>query len=51
MRVNTCDIEDLIAQQQTGYSLEQPFYTDPEIFSYDMDRVLSPQWHYVGHVS
>ena len=44
-------IESLISRQRTGYSLEQPFYTCPEIYRLDIDRVISPQWQYVDHVS
>ena len=44
-------IEKLIERQQTGYTLEQPFYTCPEIYKLDIERVVSSQWQYVDHVS
>ena len=45
------EIESLIARQEAGYTLEQPFYTSPEIYKLDIDRVVSRQWQYVDHVS
>ena len=47
----TPEIESLIARQEVGYTLEQPFYTSPEIYKLDIDRVVSRQWQYVDHVS
>lgn len=44
-------IDELIARQKEGYSLEQPFYNDPDIFKRDMQRVLHKQWLLVDHVS
>ena len=43
--------QELIDAQRPGFTLERPFYTDPEIYRHDLDHVLSPQWHYVDHVS
>ena len=42
---------DLLRRQQPGMTLEQPFYTDPEIFEEDLDRIVARQWLYVDHVS
>ena len=45
------DIETLIARQRAGYTLEQPFYTCPEIYKLDIEHVISRQWQYVDHAS
>ena len=42
-------VDELIARQRSGFTLEQPFYRDPEIFRRDMDRVVSKSWLYVAH--
>ena len=44
-------VDELIARQQPGFTLEQPFYRDPEIFRRDMARIVSRTWLYVAHVS
>ena len=44
-------IEDLVKRQQPGFTLEQPFYRDPDIFRRDMDRVVARSWIYVTHTS
>lgn len=44
-------IDNLIARQRHGYSLEQPFYTDEAIFQRDMQRVVHKQWLLFDHVS
>lgn len=36
-------LAELIARRRPGYSLEQAFYTAPEIFRHDLDRI------YHGH--
>lgn len=41
----------LIARQKPGFSLEQPFYTDSEIFERDLAAVVAKQWLYVDHVT
>jgi phenylpropionate dioxygenase-like ring-hydroxylating dioxygenase large terminal subunit len=47
----SCTLEELVARQRPGFSLEQPFYTDPAIFELDMQRIYGRHWQYVGHVS
>ena len=32
-----------------GWSLEQPFYTDPSFFALDMEHVIARSWLFVGH--
>ena len=44
-------MQELIARQRPGYSLEQPFYVDPAIFQLDMARVYLRQWLFAGHCS
>ncbi len=44
-------LDELLGRQTPGMSLEQPFYTDPEIFEEDMERVVARQWLFVDHVS
>ena len=48
---NGVGLEELIARQRPGFSLEQPFYTDGEIFEHDVERIVAKQWLYVDHVS
>lgn len=43
------DIADLIAVRQPGWSLAQPFYTDPAILDLDMARIFRRYWLFVGH--
>lgn len=44
-------ITALIAAQPAGRSLAQSFYSDPEIFRRDVERVLMRHWLCVGHES
>ena len=43
-------MDELIARQRPGFTLEQPFYRDREIFRRDMARVVGRAWLYVAHV-
>ena len=47
----TVDLRALIARQRPGWSLEQPFYTSPEIFEIERGGWLAPQWFMLGHGS
>jgi Rieske 2Fe-2S family protein len=47
----TRNIEELIAAQRPGYSLDQRFYTDPEVYELELERVISRNWFLAGHVS
>jgi hypothetical protein len=40
----TRNIEELIAAQRPGYSLDQRFYTDPEVYELELERVISRNW-------
>ncbi len=44
-------IRKLIAAHRPGWTLAQPFYTDPAIFERELDKVFTPAWLYAGHVS
>jgi phenylpropionate dioxygenase-like ring-hydroxylating dioxygenase large terminal subunit len=41
----------LISRQRPGYSLEQAFYTSPEIYQIERRGWLAQQWFLVGHSS
>ena len=45
------DIEALIDRQRPGFTLEQPFYTAPEIFAREFQDILSRKWLFVDHAS
>ena len=44
-------IRELIACQKPGWSLEQRFYTDPEIYQLELDQVVMRNWIFAAHVS
>ncbi len=44
-------IAELIAQQPAERSLAQTFYSDPDIFRRDLDRMVLRHWLCAGHVS
>ena len=44
-------IEELIASQKPGYALEQRFYTDPDVYDLEIERVVMRNWILVGHQS
>lgn len=39
----------LIRSRREGFSLEQPFYTDPGFFKLDMELIWYRDWLFVGH--
>lgn len=45
------DIARLIRNHQPGHALAREFYTEPEVFERDMDRILLTHWFCAGHVS
>ncbi|MDE0756365.1 MAG: aromatic ring-hydroxylating dioxygenase subunit alpha [Woeseiaceae bacterium] len=49
--VSQPNIEQLISNRRKGYSLEQAFYCEDEVFRMDMERVIGQQWLLVDHVS
>ncbi len=48
---HTRAVEELIASQKPGYSLEQRFYTDDAIYELEIERVVNRNWILAGHVS
>ena len=48
---DTRPIRELIACQKPGWSLEQRFYTDPEIYQLELDQIVMRNWIFAGHQS
>ncbi len=48
---DTRTVDELIADYQAGYSLEQRFYTDPDVYELELERVVCRNWILAGHVS
>lgn len=44
-------IEALIASHRSGYSLDQRFYTDPEIYALEIEKIVNRNWILAGHIS
>lgn len=44
-------ITELIADYQQGYSLDQRFYTDPDIYELELEHIIYRNWFLAGHVS
>ncbi|MDX1403551.1 MAG: aromatic ring-hydroxylating dioxygenase subunit alpha [Woeseiaceae bacterium] len=44
-------IRELIACQKPGWSLEQRFYTDPEIYALELEHIVYQSWILAGHLS
>jgi Rieske 2Fe-2S family protein len=42
-------IRDLINRQPSGHSLLQAFYSDPDIYRWDIAKVWRPGWLFAGH--
>ncbi len=51
LTVGNSKIDHLLSQVKRGWSLPQPFYTDQEVFEYDMQNIHYKYWLYVGHAS
>lgn len=45
------NIAELVAAQKTGWSLDQRFYTDPDIYQLEVDRIVMRNWIMAGHAS
>ncbi len=48
---DTRSIRELIACQKAGWSLEQRFYTDPEIYALELESIVTRNWIFAGHQS
>jgi phenylpropionate dioxygenase-like ring-hydroxylating dioxygenase large terminal subunit len=46
--MNSRGIEQLVNRQQPGWTLEQPFYTDPQIFEHEWKNIWSKYWLFAG---
>jgi len=44
-------VSRLVAAHKPGFSLDQPFYTDPEIYALELERIVYRNWILAGHVS
>lgn len=44
-------IADLINGRKPGWSLDQRFYTDPDIYRLELERIISRNWVLAGHQS
>ena len=51
MNNNKQEIFNLISRQKKNFPLDQPFYTDREIFKLDIETFFFNQWVFVGHES
>ena len=45
------DIKELISAQKPGWSLDQRFYNDPDIYQLELDHIISQNWIFAGHES
>jgi Rieske 2Fe-2S family protein len=43
------EMAKLIRERRYGYSLERPFYTDPDFFNLDLELIWYRDWLFVGH--
>ncbi|MBA5777531.1 aromatic ring-hydroxylating dioxygenase subunit alpha [Stappia sp. F7233] len=46
MTANPPLIQNLLARRLPGHSLEQPFYTSPEIYQFDLEHIFYKDWLY-----
>ena len=44
-------IRELIRERRPGWSLPQRFYTDPDVYRLELDRIVTRNWILAGHVS
>lgn len=51
MKSDGRSIAELIASQKPGHSLDQRFYTDPEIYDREIEKIVNRNWILAGHVS
>jgi phenylpropionate dioxygenase-like ring-hydroxylating dioxygenase large terminal subunit len=49
--MNRTDVHDLIENQPPGFSLEQPFYTNPDIFAMEWEHIWKKYWLFAGTVA
>lgn len=51
MKSSDQSVEELIANQKPGYSLDQRFYTDPDIYELEVEKIINRNWILAGHTS
>lgn len=51
MKNDERSIDKLIASQKPGHSLDQRFYTDPEIYQLELEKIINRNWILAGHAS
>jgi Rieske 2Fe-2S family protein len=43
------NLDELITRHTPGYALERAFYTDEEVYRYDVERIWRRGWLFAGH--
>ena len=51
MKNDELSIDELIAGQKPGHSLDQRFYTDPAIYDLEIEKIVNRNWILAGHAS
>lgn len=51
MENDTRTIEQLIADQKPGHSLQQRFYSDPDVYDLEVEKIINCNWILAGHTS
>ena len=51
MKNSDQSVEELIANQKPGHSLDQRFYTDPDIYELEVEKIINRNWILAGHAS
>lgn len=49
--MSSADISTLFKDQIKGFSLQQAFYKDADIYQREIDRIFMKSWLYAGHIS
>lgn len=44
-------IEELITRHRPGHALDRRFYTDPDIYALELERIVTRHWVLAGHAS
>ena len=50
-QTRTQTISELIDSQKPGWALAQRFYTDPDIYALELERIITRNWILAGHES
>lgn len=46
--LNREDVTKMLKERLPDYSLEQPFYNDPDLFRIDMEEIFAKEWLFAG---